>query len=238
MLLGEMTMKEFSEALRRTQTVVIPFGTIEAHGNHLPTNTDTLVIREVVKKAAGLAGVFMAPPLQYGVCTSTGDHPGTLGITPRTLRAFVKDVVQDGISKGLRSFVLISGHGGSIHVSAMKEAGEALVAANIGISISACSIYEMLGADFMSIIETKNDSHAGEGETSLIMHLAPTLVKGTSPEEYPKFTKPAIAKDKLKQWPGAVWGDPEKASAEKGRAIFDLMVAKTIEIIRATEDAR
>ena len=77
MLLGEVTMTELERELKKTKTLIIPFGTVEAHGSHLPLNTDTLIIREVVKKAAAESSVFMSPPLQYGVCTSTGVHTGT-----------------------------------------------------------------------------------------------------------------------------------------------------------------
>lgn len=238
MLLGEVTMTEFKKSLRKNGTLMIPFGTVEAHGEHLPLNTDTLIIREVVKKAAEKLGVYMAPPIQYGVCTSTGQHPGTIGISAATLRMIAADIVKDGYRKGLKNFILISGHGGSLHVSALKEAAETLKEELDGIRIAALSIYEVLGKEADAIAETKNDSHAGELETSLMLHLAPRLVKGRSKEEYPKLPKPIIVKDKLKYWPGAVWGNPEKATAEKGERLFNLMVEKVVELAKRLEKVR
>lgn len=230
MLLGENTMAEFKKALKKTRTLIIPFGTVEAHGDHLPLNTDTLIIREVVKKTAEKINVFMAPPIQYGVCTSTSQHPGTIGITPETLRRIAFDIVRDAYKKGLRNFVLVSGHGGSIHVSALKEAGEVLKEELPDIKIAAFVIYEAVGKKADEIAETKGDSHAGELETSLVLHLAPRLVKGRSKEEYPKIPKPFIVKNKVKYWPGAVWGNPEKATAEKGERLFNLMVDRLAEL--------
>lgn len=230
MLLGENTMAEFKKALKKTRTLIIPFGTVEAHGDHLPLNTDTLIIREVVKKTAEKINVFMAPPIQYGVCTSTSQHPGTIGITPETLRRIAFDIVRDAYKKGLRNFVLVSGHGGSIHVSALKEAGEVLKEELSDIKIAAFVIYEAVGKEADEIAETKGDSHAGELETSLVLHLAPRLVKGRSKEEYPKIPKPFIVKDKVKYWPGAVWGNPEKATSEKGERLFNLMVDRLAEL--------
>jgi len=232
MILEEMTMEEFRRALKKTRTLALPFGTVEAHGAHLPLHTDTLIIREVLKEASKRVPFFVAPALPYGVCTSTGGHPGTLGITPETLRRFTSDIVKDAYRKGMRNFILISGHGGGLHVNAMREAGEALVEELKGIRLAAFSIYEVLGKEAEEIAETRNDSHAGEMETSSVLFLAPHLVKGRSREEYPDFPKPFIVKDKMRRWKGAVWGDPGKATSEKGQRLFEIMVERVVELIR------
>ncbi|MBI5235833.1 MAG: creatininase family protein [Deltaproteobacteria bacterium] len=235
MLLGEVTMTELEMALEKTKTLVIPFGTVEAHGSHLPLNTDALIIREVVKKAVDQGNVFMAPPLQYGVCTSTGAHPGTIGISPETLRAIVVDIVRSAYGSGFRNVCLISGHGGGLHLLAMREAGEGLAAELDGLNLAVLCVYDLIQEEIISLAETKNDSHAGEIETSIALYLAPNLVKGRAKEEYPVNTFPFITKDKLKRWPGAVWGNPAKADVDKGKKIFEVMVKKTVELIRRME---
>lgn len=231
-MLEEMTMDEFRRALRKTKTLIVPFGTIEAHGSHLPLHTDTLIIREAVKEAARRVPVFVAPALPYGVCTSTGDHAGTIGITPATLRGMVSDIVRDAYRKGLRNFILVSGHGGSLHVNAMKEAGEKLVTELKGIKLAAFSIYDVIGKEIGELAETKNDSHAGEMETSAVLHIAPGLVKGRAKKEYPDFPRPFIVKEKTAHWRGAVWGDPGKARKDKGRRLLEVMVRKIEELVR------
>lgn len=235
MILGELTMKEFKEGLKKTRTLILPLGSVEAHGTHLPLNTDTLIMWEAVRDASERLGVFAAPPIQYGVCTSTGQHPGTIGITCESLRMMVSDIVRDAHKKGLKNFILISGHGGSLHVSALREAGEALTHELKGVKIAALSVYELIGKEAAEIAETRGDSHAGEIETSLVMHLAPKLVKGRSKEEYPKMPKPIIARDKLKYWPGAVWGNPLKASKGKGAKVFAVMADKVAALVREIE---
>lgn len=237
MLIGELTMTEYEAVLQKTKTLIIPFGTVEAHGTHLPLNTDTLIIREVVKEAASKAAVFMSPPIQYGVCTSTGQHPGSIGITTRTLRLIALDIVRDAYSKGLRNFILISGHGGGAHIQALKDAGETLVCEFDDIKLAACCIYDIIEHDTDGIIETKGDSHAGEMETSLMLHLAPRLVKGRSAEEYPSFPRPLIVRNKLKYWPGAVWGNPNKATVEKGARVFHIMVDALARLVEQIESA-
>jgi creatinine amidohydrolase len=232
MLLEEITMADFKRAIRKTKTVIVPYGTVEEHGRHLPLSTDTIIMTEVAKNVAERVDVFVAPPVHYGVCTSTGHHPGTIGITPDTVRAITLDIVRDGYRKGLRRFILISGHAGGLHIGAMREAGERLIEELEGAQIGALSIYDLVWNEIAEIAETRNDSHAGEMETSLILHLAGRLVKGRSKEEYPKLPKPFLAREKVKCWPGGVWGNPSAASKEKGERLFTIMVEKVVELVR------
>ncbi len=235
MLLEEITMADFKNAIKKTRTVIVPYGTVEEHGRHLPLSTDTMVIVEVVKRVAKKIKVFVAPPVHYGVCTSTSQHPGTIGITPETLRRITIDIVRDAYKKGLRRFILISGHGGGLHISSIKEAGEQLIEELKDVQIAVLSIYDLVYKDITDIADTENDSHAGEMETSLILHLAETLVKGRSKEEYPKLPKPFLTKNKMRYWPGGVWGNPAVASREKGKKRFEIMVSRTVGLVRDIE---
>ncbi|MFQ5586509.1 MAG: creatininase family protein [Thermodesulfobacteriota bacterium] len=235
MLLEEMTMADFAKAVKKTKTIIVPYGTVEEHGRHLPLSTDTIVMTEVARSAAEKVPVFVAPPVHYGVCTSTGHHPGTVGITTKTLRAITVDIVRDGYKKGLRRFALISGHGGGLHTSAMREAGEQLIEELEGVQIAALTIYDLIHKEITEIAETENDSHAGEMETSLILYLSEKLVKGRSDEEYPQIPKPFLVKDKMKYWPGGVWGNPHAATREKGERLFTIMVEKAVELVRGIE---
>jgi creatinine amidohydrolase len=230
-----MTMKEFKAGLKKTRTLIVPYGTIEAHGTHLPLSTDTIAMVRVCEEVEKKIPVFVAPPIHYGVCTSSGQHPGSLTITPETLRRITLDIVRDAASKGLTKIILISGHGGGIHTFAMKEAGEILKAELKGIQIAALTIYEIIGKEAEEIADSEGDSHAGELETSLMLHLTPELVKGRSKKERPKFKRPFIASDKLKYWPGAVNGDPSLATKEKGERFFKVMVDKTVGLVADIE---
>jgi len=237
MILEEMTMEEFKAGLLKTKTLALSYGTLEAHGRHLPLDTDTITICRVLEEAAKERDFFIAPPVHYGVCTSTGQHPGSIGITPPTLRRITTDIVTDAFNRGLKNILLISGHAGGAHMAAIKEAAEVLAAETTGLTIAALSIYDAVWDELEELAETENDSHAGEMETSIILHLAPKLVKGRSEEEYPSFIKPIIVADKVSQWPGAVWGNPAKATAEKGRLLFQAMVRSTLDILKKMEEA-
>jgi creatinine amidohydrolase len=237
-ILENITMTEFQKHLRKTRTIVFPFGTVEEHGSHLPLNTDSLIIYEALRRVRRKREFFMAPVLDYGVCTTTKDHPGTLSITSETLRLLSRDIVTEAYKKGLRNFLLVSGHGGSLHMSALKETAEKLVERLDGITIAVFTPYDLLWKELSALAETPNDSHAGELETSMVLYLSPGLVKGRAREEYPKIPRPLSVKDKVSFWPGGVWGNPGKGSAAKGEKAVELIAAKINEVIDIVESQK
>ncbi len=235
MILQELTMPQFIKHLNVTKTILIPYGAIEEHGSHLPLNTDVAIIDEALKEVIKKRPVFLAPTIPYGVCTTTKNHPGTISITPQALRLLTEDIVRSVYAKGLRNVLLLSGHGGGLHMAALKEVAERLVEELDELSIAAVSPYEVIGKELSQICETKNDAHAGELETSLMLALKPELVNGLADEEYPALPKPFSVKDKVRYWPGGVWGNPKKATAEKGHKALQIIVDKVIELIDFVE---
>jgi creatinine amidohydrolase len=82
------------------------------------------------------------------------------------------------------------------------------------------------------VVETPDDGHAGEIETSRILALRPERVRGSSPAEVPNLPRPFIARDKRAHWPGGVWGDPASATAAKGEALFEAVARRLAELVR------
>src|SRR5512136_1746366 len=211
MLIEEMTMTEFEDGLKRTRTVYIPFGSIEEHGNHLPLSTDTIQAYEVGKKAARLIPLFVAPPIHYGSCRSTSCHPGTISISTATLKALLKDIVRSFRAQGMRNIIVVTGHAGGAHRMALQDAGEELITEFPDINMAVVTEYELAREAGKSIIETEGDAHAGEIETSRILHSHPLLVKGKGEKGCPDFPNGILVREKKKYWPNGVWGDPSKA---------------------------
>lgn len=233
MLLYNITMPQFIEGLKKTKTVIVPFGSVEEHGEHLPLGTDTMHVCEVSEMVSEEISVFIAPPVHYGLCKSTAQHPGTFTIQGTTLRLLTIDVITSLYGHGLRNFILISGHAGKTHISMIVDAGEELLNKFPDIKIAALAILDLKLP--YGLIETSGDSHAGELETSVIEFLYPELVRGTSPEEYPLFPKHILVRDKLRYWKGGVWGDPQKASKEKGKNILEEEKKLLIELVNKLE---
>ena len=225
MIIEELTMPEFVAGLEKTRTVLIPFGATEEHGPHLPLATDTLHAIEVGRKLAARRPIFIAPPIPYGVCRSTSRHPGTISIRTETLKALAFDIVSSLYGQGLRHFVLLTGHAGGTHLSALIDVGEELLVRFADCRIAVLTEYMLASKEGRGLIETEGDAHAGEIETSRILHSHPPLVKGTAAREFPDFPAGILVRDKRRCWPGGVWGDPGKASAEKGAQLEELVVA-------------
>lgn len=236
MIISDMTMPEFEAGLAETRIVLIPFGSVEEHGPHLPLSTDTFEAYQVCIKAAELKPLFVAPPIHYGNCRSSSCHPGTISITTTTLKSLFIDIVKSLREHGLRTFIAISGHAGGAHGMALQEAGEELIARYDDISIAVVTEFLLARDRGKDLIETPGDCHAGEIETSRIMHSHPQLVKGSAPAEYPSFPPGILVRDKRRYWPGGVWGDPGKASAEKGARIEAVVVEGLLDLIRSIEE--
>jgi len=231
MLIWQMTMPEFEAGLRRTRTVILPFGATEEHGQHLPLATDTLMAETLAARAAEKREVFVAPAVPYGVCRSSRDHPGTIGIRALTLRAVACDLVRDLYRQGLRNFILLSGHAGGTHNAFLLDAGEEMLTKLPEAEIAVVTELDLVRAGAADLVETKGDSHAGEIETSRLLHSHAHLVKGRSVREFPSFPRGILVRDKRRYWPGGVWGDPEKASAGKGRAIEEVVLDGLLNLI-------
>ncbi|MBW6509704.1 MAG: creatininase family protein [Desulfuromonadales bacterium] len=236
MIIEEMTMVEFGAGLKTTRTVIVPFGSTEQHGSHLPLDTDTLQAIDIARVAATRRPLFIAPPVHYGVCRSTAQHPGTIGISTGTLKMLVLDLVSSLYAQGLRYVILLSGHAGTTHMATLVDAGEELLNRFTDIQIAVIKEYDLALKVAQGLLETPGDSHAGEIETSRLLHSHPLLVKGTSPAEYPSFPPGILVRDKQKYWPGGIWGDPTKASAVKGKLLQQHMADRLCEMIVRLEE--
>ncbi len=236
MIVSDMTMNEFEQALATTRVAVLPVGSVEEHGSHLPLGTDTLQVWEVVRRAAERVPVLVCPPLPYGYCRSTRDHPGTLSIRPHTVRALVVDIGRELRRQGVLGLVIVSGHAGGIHMAALEEAAERLLEREPDLHVAVvCEYHWAREVGREGVVETPDDGHAGEIETSRVMAVAPHLVRGTSPEEYPRFERPFVARHKRRQWPGGVWGNPGAADPDKGRQLLEGCVERLVRLIRQME---
>lgn len=232
MILNDLTMSQFEEAVRRCPLAILPVGSVEEHGVHLPLGTDTLQVWEVARRASSQTGVFLCPPISYGYCRSTRDHPGTISISPETVRRTVFDIGSSLHRQGVRGLLVVSGHAGGLHMAALEEAGERLVDTHEDLEVAVvCEYHWAQQAGREGLVETDDDGHAGEIETSRVLAVAPDLVRGRSPEEYPAFVKPFVAREKRAVWPGGVWGDPSRASADKGEQLLEACTKRMVGLL-------
>lgn len=231
-------MPEFAAAREKGRTVILPVGSLEEHGPHLPLGTDAFHALEVARRVAQEQPVVVAPPVFYGVCRSTREHPGTVSLSGDTLRALVRDLGREFYRQGFRNLLIISGHAGGTHMAALLEAGETLLAELPEIRVAVVNVLDLLREVLTAnphLLRTKGDSHAGEVETALMLAAYPHLVKGTAPEEWPTFPKYILVRDKRRFWPGGVWGDPTQATAAQGEEILRAEVRRLTQVIATLE---
>jgi len=230
----DLSMPEFEAARDRRQTVIIPVGSLEEHGPHLPLGTDTFHALEVARRAARRQEVVIAPPCFYGLCRSTREHPGTVSISGDTLRALLRDLGREFHRQGLRNLVFISGHAGGTHMSAITEAGEALLEELPEVKVAVVNLLDLLREVLTAqpgLVKTKGDGHAGEIETAIMLAAYPHLVQGRAPAEWPSFPKYILIREKRRYWPGGVWGDPGAATPAQGEEILEAEAERLAQII-------
>jgi len=228
-----MTMEDVRKEQKAQTPVIVPFGTVEQHGSHLPLATDTLQAVAVAVRASEIVKAIVAPPVHYGQCSSTRNHPGTVTLSADTLRAVARDIINSISGHGFTRIILFSGHAGRIHMAALREAAEACVQANSALKLAVICDLDLVKEVSGDLLDTPRDGHAGEIETSRMMHLHPESVGDLPEEEYPQLPAGLVVPDPENYWPGGVWGNPRAADAEKGRIIVEWSAEALAEIVKS-----
>ncbi len=234
MQIEELTSEEFKNLRETIKSVIIPVGSIEAHGPHLPLGTDLFTIYEISKRLVKEIKIFLSPPIYFGLCRSTRDLPGTITIRGETLKNLLLDLLESFYQQGLRNFVILSGHAGGTHNAYLIDTAEAFLEKYGDARFFVADIIKLLKEILQELGIPERDSHAGEWETSLMMYLKEELVRDVSRafEDYPSFPKFLILKEKEKYWPSGIWGNPLKASKEKGKVLTERLLQKLKELLR------
>ncbi len=232
--LADLTMPDFEAWRQQTQTVILPVGSVEEHGPHLPLGTDAWHAVELARRVEQVRPVFVAPPLYYGLCRSTREHPGTVSLSGLTLRSLVLDLGREFCRQGLTRLLILSGHAGGTHMAMLTDAGEALLQELPQIRVAVVNVLDLLRqvlAARPELVTARGDAHAGEVETALMLACRPHLVQGSAPAEWPAFPKYLLVRDKRRRWPGGVWGDPKAATAAQGEALLKAEVEQLSQVI-------
>jgi creatinine amidohydrolase len=235
-----------AKAFSGVDTAIVPLGSLEQHGEHLPFSTDTIIVEYISKIIAGNTNAFLLPSIHYGV--SFEHEPFfNVSINHNILLNFISDICISLYKQGINRLYVINGHHGNIGL--LQYVGQHI-----------SSVYPIKGKFFYFInywqMLNKSFDHAGEVETSLMLFICPELVrmdlskKGidlgkknggddsdcngeedviikaginmsiNNPGGFIKFTK------------NGIWGDPSDASAEKGNQMLSRIAEKIVMIIK------
>ena len=202
----------------KDKKVIIPIGSIEQHGPHLPLSTDSLLVEEIARKVGERTGCLVTPTIRFGISEEHMDFRGTITLSPETFKAMVLDICTSLQRHGFNRQYIINYHGGNKKylielIPRIKE---------MGINVSLHRVLGRLG---------KFD-HAGEVETSLMMYLFPEKVREDKIERF-RYRIPEGDGWRTKNYSETgVIGDAIEASAERGKQYFDKIVNELVEEIR------
>ena len=217
-VLRERTSAQVRELVRdgRAPTVVVPVGSIEQHGPHLPLDTDTRIAEAVAAAAvAELPGnVLLAPALSYGASGEHQGFAGTISLGTATLTAVLVEYGRSACDWASR-VVYVNGHGGNL--DALRAAVHVLRNEDRDAAWCSCSVADA-------------DAHAGHTETSVLLHLCPDAVRT---QDWVRGNTESLADLLPRMREGGlaavsesgVLGDPTTATAAAGQRIFSTMVA-------------
>ncbi len=243
--LAKLTSPESAPFFGPRSIALVPVGSTEPHGPHLPLDTDVTIALAQSRRAAEMlasAGVsaFVLPPIAYGITNYTEGFRGRVSLRPGTLWALVEDLILSLEQEGVRQIVLVNGHLEPAHLTVLRGVvldhavrdgtrAQALLADN-----TRRRFVERLGREFQS-----GDCHAGSYESSLVLAADPSSVR----EELRRELAPVRIDllEKMKHGvtsfaaagaKDAYCGQPAEASAAEGRKLIDALAGIVVELAR------
>jgi len=216
-----MTPEAVRAALARDSRLIVPVGTCEQHGPHLPLGCDTIIVERLANDLSAGFGILRAPTIPYGVNTATKrPYPGNASVRRKTLHRWMNDLLGSWEQCGVDTFIILTAHGHDPHQEALST---------LRTYRARIFTVDVFALDFTGYLEDPGGpTHGGELDTSLMLYLAPELVQMDRAQDFPlterqvsryrrgaRSTVPALS-------PGSV-GRPTLASAEKGARLYKMI---------------
>ena len=235
---AELTWEEARDAAAAGAVALVPVGSTEAHGPHLPLSTDVVIATEVAARAAvrleargRRALVF--PAIAYGVTDFAAGFAGTVTVRAETLRALVVDLARSLAGQGFGPVVLVNHHLEPAHFDALHAAAEEAAPARVIVPDHRRKPWALaLGEEFC-----RGGSHAGSYETSLVLAAAADQVREARRDLPPievnlgKAIREGARTFREIGGDRAYFGDPAGASAEQGHALYEAHAAHVVALV-------
>jgi len=251
----EITWMDFRELKKEDALVVLPIGTVEQHGPHLPVGTDGFVIEKLAEEVCSRLDdvkTILLPSLWASKSNEHSGFPGVIGLSRDTLMGLIDDICSSVVKSGFRKLVIFNGHGGNTDVVALmlRDLGQKYPLILFDIDITKLKNFSSLAPSMLQ--QDAYDIHAGYGETSMMMAKYPGLVKkmdltgvggdfhhGKMSRVYEGYRHLAPEGGNIMMtWKvsdlstDGVVGDPSKANPDMGQKIFENYVAVACEMMR------
>ena len=237
---NRLTWPEMNQAIAQQKAVILPVASTEDHGHHLPLDTDLFLTETVCLEAGRRAAdrILVLPPVAYGLNLHHIDFPGTIHIEPETFIAFCLNITKSVAYHGFKKILVVNGHGSNMPLADLVARKTVLATQSL---CAAVAYYNLALEAFEKIKETPVMAHADEFETSLFLHLAPERVRMDRARAGTDVVGKYMSSDSTNvvrfndfwgRWTTlGVHGDPTKATAEKGKVIFEAAVTGLIGVV-------
>ena len=208
--------------------LIIPVGTCEQHGPHLPLGVDTFIVERLADDLSAEYGVLRAPTVEYGVNVDTErGFAGNGSVRKKTLHKMLNDLLDSWEMTGIKEFILLTAHGHDPHQEALATVITTEARVRV-VDLFAVDVHDLLTGQTMAM-------HGDEVDTSIMLHLAPELVHMELAEDY------MMSREELRRYrrgwlkvpknsPGSI-GRPLLATAEKGQALYERIRSRISERI-------
>ncbi|TNE47507.1 MAG: creatininase family protein [Deltaproteobacteria bacterium] len=238
---GELSWPEAHRRLENLDLAILPVGSIAQQGPHLPLDTSGHLADELARRAVAACEQpqpLILPLVPFGVSRHHEDFAGTVSLSNDTFVNLIYDVAASVARNGVHKLLIINHDQGN--VPALHDVAQRISQdLNLFVCVDSGESYQV---DAKKVLESENDVHAGEFDTSLSLFSRPSLVNmELARRTYPQFTSrylnfrshrkvPWFIRTK-KQSLNGIMGDPTKANIEKGEKLWDLMLAHTVALI-------
>jgi creatinine amidohydrolase len=219
------------EKARNAKCAVLPVGSFEQHGDYLPLITDTVVASVIARELARAYPLLQLPPVTISCSHEHSVWAGTASISASTLYAIVNDVYASIANSGLTSLVILNGHGGNYVLGNVVQEGSAQ-GKRMALFPSADDWDEARKSAGLAS-SSREDMHAGEIETSLLLHAHPELVRdGYEAADWVADDRRHLLTTGMEEYTrSGVIGRPSLGSAEKGKAVLSSLVDSFVTVL-------
>src|SRR5438270_980700 len=234
-----LTWKEANDAIGRGAVMILPVGSTEAHGPHLPLATDVIISEEMSQRAAlklqeQSIAAFVLPPIAYSVTDFSKDFAGTISIRKATATALIHDICISLYKQGARLVVIGNSHLEPEHIASINEAIEQ-VKRETGRAVAFPDKRRRRWAATLTAEFQRGDCHAGSYETSLVLAARPELVREALRRELERV--PISIAEKVREGARtfreaggtqAYFGSPAEATRTEGEASYEALASMLV----------
>lgn len=240
MYIADQTWPDLADYVAEESVAIVPLGSTEQHGPHLPLSTDHVIAESLAREAAERTGFLCTPTVNVGVSEHHRQFHGTMWVDPPAFREYVESFTRNLSYHGIDRVVFVNAHGGNIQH--LQEVARRLRADRVAFATD--WMWDEAIPELVSDLFQTNGPHAGPKETSMLLHLDPDTVK---PDEFENARDGGLQLlekgghfrygsrvhwDAIENAENGAFGDQTDATAEKGEQLFEAACDQLVHLLQ------